>query len=173
MAEAIIRPRRDEDLPALARILVEVHALDGYPVEGVADPESWLHLTNPIGAWVAELDGQPVGHAACTEPGPGDDAARMLHEQQGTPVDQIAVLGRLFIAPTARGRHLGTQLVHTAAKAASETGRRAVFDVMTKDKAAIAMYEKLGCVSLGEFLHRHPDGEEPAIAFALPATGPS
>lgn len=116
MAEATIRPRRDEDLPELARILVEVHAHDGYPVEGVTDPEGWLRLANPIGAWVAELDGQPVGHAACRQPGPGDDAARMLHEQQGTPLDQIAVLGRLFVAPAARGRHLGTQLAQAAAK---------------------------------------------------------
>lgn len=32
------RPRTDADLPELARILVEVHDRDGYPVEGVADP---------------------------------------------------------------------------------------------------------------------------------------
>lgn len=34
-----IRPRREEDLPDLAAVLVRVHALDRYPVEGMADSE--------------------------------------------------------------------------------------------------------------------------------------
>lgn len=168
MTDAIIRPRRDDDIPALARVLVEIHQRDGYPVEGVADPEAWLQLTKPIGAWTAELDGQPVGHIACTEPGLGDDAARMLHEQQGTPFDQIAVLGRLFVAPAVRGHRLGSRLARAAVKAAHANNRRAVLDVMAKDETAIAMYEQFGCVALGRFLHHHPGGHEPAVAFALP-----
>ena len=47
---AVIRERQDSDIPALAAALVEVHQLDGYPVEGVDNPKAWLQLHNAIGA---------------------------------------------------------------------------------------------------------------------------
>lgn len=54
-----IRSRRDEDLPDLAAALVRVHALDGYPVEGVADPEAWLRHPNELQSWIAAEDESP------------------------------------------------------------------------------------------------------------------
>ena len=40
--KATVRPREPRDLAQLAEALVRVHAADGYPVEGVADPRAWL-----------------------------------------------------------------------------------------------------------------------------------
>jgi hypothetical protein len=57
----IIRPRRDNDLPALADALVHVHTVDGYPVEGVTDPSAWLHHPHELQSWTAEVAGHPVG----------------------------------------------------------------------------------------------------------------
>ncbi|MGL5829701.1 MAG: GNAT family N-acetyltransferase [Angustibacter sp.] len=162
---ATIRPRTDDDLPALAAALVEVHAIDGYPVEGVDDPLAWLDLPNAIGAWTAELDGEPVGHVALTEPGPGDEASRQFVELHGP--QPTAVLGRLFVSPAARGQGLAEQLTRTAMTAAADAGRRAVLDVMQKDHAAIRLYERLGWSRLGTFEHRHGEGlAEPGLALA-------
>ncbi|MGL5829866.1 MAG: GNAT family N-acetyltransferase [Angustibacter sp.] len=162
---AAIRPRTDDDLPALAAVLVEVHATDGYPVEGVDDPLAWLDLPNAIGAWTAELDGRPVGHIALTEPGPGDEAPHLLAQQHGS--EPTAVLGRLFVSPSARGQGLAEQLTRTAMDAATAAGRRAVLDVMLKDRSAIRLYRRLGWRAIGSFEHSvAPGNAHSAVAMA-------
>lgn len=162
----LIRPRRDEDLDALAAVLVEVHERDGYPVEGVADPLAWLHLERLLGAWTAELDHRPVGHVALAEPGPGDDAARIWHERTGDPLHSLAVLGRLFVAPHARGHGLGRRLTETATQAARQAGRRVVLDVMAKDHDAIRLYEGLGWRRFASIEHHHSGGAtEPGVTY--------
>lgn len=166
---ATIRPRTDEDLPALAKVLVEVHATDGYPVEGVDDPLAWLDLPNAIGAWTAEVNRTPVGHVSLTEPGPGDEAPRLFARRFGAV--PTAVLGRLFIAPPARGQGLAQALVATASEAARRIGRRAVLDVMRKDQAAVGLYVRLGWTPLGEVAHHvNEHRAEPAIAMVGPPT---
>jgi hypothetical protein len=37
---SVVRPRSEDDLPACAAVLVAVYEADGYPVEGVAEPEA-------------------------------------------------------------------------------------------------------------------------------------
>lgn len=102
----MIRPRTEEDIPALAQVLVRVHEKDGYPVEGVADPEAWLRSDRMLGVWVAELDGRPVGQVMLAEPGEGDEAAAMLANREGLPMDEIAVLCRLSWTPRPGGSAL-------------------------------------------------------------------
>lgn len=102
----LIRSRVDADIPALADVLVRVHAQDGYPVEGVADPEAWLRSDRMLGAWVAEVASEIVGHVMVAEPGEGDEAAKLLAHRDGLLMEEIAVLGRLFVDPAARGQHL-------------------------------------------------------------------
>lgn len=165
MTDVIIRERRNDDIPALAPVLVAVHQRDGYPVEGVADPAAWLRLDRLIGALVAELNGQMVGHVAITQPDPADDAARMLHELDGTPLDHIAVVSRLFVDPAARGHQIGKRLMEAAMQLAQKNQRVAVLDVMVKDEAAIRTYERLGWVQIGEFSHMFNGNSEPAVAY--------
>jgi ribosomal protein S18 acetylase RimI-like enzyme len=152
----IIRPRTPADLPAAAAALIEVHRTDGYPVEGVDDPQGWLTHPQQLGAWVAELDGEIVGHVAISSPQPDDAAATLWHDQTETPLDDIAVLGRLFVLPTARGHAFGRRLIETAHAASRDIGRRLVLDVMAKDTAAIALYERLHWSRIGDT--EHPDG---------------
>lgn len=165
----VIRPRIEEDIPALADVLVRVHAKDGYPVEGVADPEAWLRSDRMLGAWVAEVDGEVVGHVMLTEPGGGDKAAQMLVRRDGLCAEDVAVLGRLFVDPTARGQRISYLLLDEAVLVAGVLKRRPTLDVMQKDAAAIAAYRRRGWVPLGNFNHLYPGGEEPAIAFSFPA----
>jgi GNAT superfamily N-acetyltransferase len=142
MASPTIRLREDGELETCAAVLVAVHEADGYPVEGVADPVAWLLPTGLREAWVAELDGQVVGHIGLAHPGPGDEAARIW--AQRSTGEEIGVLCRLFVLPSARGHALGRKLIHTATEHATAMGLRIVGDVMAKDEIAIHLYETLG-----------------------------
>lgn len=173
MSSAEIRPTTPADVDALADVLVQVHAKDGYPVEGIAEPQSWLTLTDPLGQWTASLNGQPVGHVAMTRPGHGDAAASMLEELEGASSATIAVLVRLFVAPAARGASIAEQLMETVETRARTTGLRLTLDVMEKDRQAIALYKRRGWAVLGAFEHRYGAGlRTSALAMVAPSFGP-
>ena len=159
--DILIRARTAADLDAAAAALVEVHRTDGYPVEGVDDPYAWLVDPHQLAAWVAELDGQTVGHIALSEPQPGDAAATVWNDDTDNGGEPPAVLGRLFVLREARGHALGEQLVQTADAYARQHGRRLVLDVMTKDVAATRLYERLGWRRIG--MTKHDDGHGNAV----------
>lgn len=152
MGESRVRPRVDADLTRCAEILVRVHGLDGYPVEGVADPLAHLHPEGLVAAWVAELGGDVVGHIALTRAPAGTrEEVRRLGLAPG-----VAPLGmpcRLFVDPEARGSGAGRRLLETATAQAEASGMALVLDVMLKDAAAIRLYERLGWRALGDALH--------------------
>lgn len=138
-----VRPRRAADLPGAVAALVSVHASDGYPVEGVSDPAAWLRPRGEVAAFVAEADGRVAGHAAVVaDPGTAGQA----------------VLVRLFVVREARGMRLGEELVRSAEAYAREHGLRLVLDVLTKDTAAIRLYERLGWSRTGAGLHAYGAG---------------
>jgi GNAT superfamily N-acetyltransferase len=155
-----IRRRTPSDLPAAAAALVEVHRTDGYPVEGVDDPIAWLVNPHQLVAWVAELNSEIVGHVALSEPQP-DDAAATLWATSHNDNDHLAVLGRLFVLSRARGHALGERLIHAATDYGRSHNRRLVLDVMTKDAAAIRLYDRLGWQRIGTT--QHDDGHGHAI----------
>jgi GNAT superfamily N-acetyltransferase len=168
MPSAIIRERTPADLPAAADALIEIHRTDGYPVEGVADPIAWLTGPTLLRAWVAELAGCIVGHVAISEPGTDDAAPRIWREQSGETTPTL-VLGRLFVLPDARGHAVGRRLLEAARDESRTRGTRLTLDVMAKDTAAIALYERLGWRRTGET--RHDDGTghgHPALAYVSP-----
>lgn len=152
-----IRPRTAADLDPCAHLLVRVHERDGYPVEGVTDPISWLIPTALIRAWVADFNDTPVGHVAISQPQPDDDAVRCAQEH-GVRADTIAVLGRLFVDPDARGQRIGYHLARAAMEDAVRHQMRLVLDVMIKDAAAIHLYESLGWQHTGDVIHHYGDG---------------
>lgn len=161
---ARIRPRVENDLPACVTALREVHAKDGYPVEGVDDALGWLTPEGFSAGWVAELDGKVVGHALVSEP-QAEEAVRLWEEKSDQPV---YVLARLFITPEARGYRLGGKLTETATQWAQERDHRLVLDVMEKDRAAIRLYEDLGWSYLGDIDHQVDGRVVPARAYAAP-----
>lgn len=169
MTSIEIRPTIPTDLAALADVLVEVHTTDGYPVEGVDDARGWLELDAPMGQWTALLLGEPVGHVAMVRPSSGDAAPGMLAERADTPIAEIAVLARLFLAPTARGQSLADRLIGAVEERARSLTLKLTLDVMEKDQAAISLYERRGWVTLGRFDHVHSNGERtPAVAMMAP-----
>lgn len=169
MSGVQIRPTIPADLDALADVLVEVHAADGYPVEGVDDPRAWVTLSDSIGQWTALLEGRPVGHVALLWPNPGDGGPGLLTEQQGVPLSRIAVLARLFVSPTARGRSAARRLMDAALGRARCKDLKVVLDVMAKDGRAIELYRSSGWQLLGELDHAvTQESHVKALAFCWP-----
>lgn len=153
-----IRSRRDEDLSDLAAVLVRVHGLDGYPVEGVADPERWLRHPNELQSWTAIEDNTPIGQITLTQGQPNDDAALAWHEHTGGDVSQLAIPARLFVDPNHRGSGAGRLLMEEALTFARARGLAVALDVILKDRAAIRLYERLGAKRIRDVTHQYGDG---------------
>jgi GNAT superfamily N-acetyltransferase len=167
--DVVIRSRDPVDLPALAQILVRVHARDGYPVEGVERPQEWLTPPRELAAWTALVDDQPIGHISLTQASPTDDAARLWHNATGQDISQLAIPVRLFVDPVHRQRGAGRLLMRAATSFARAHHLAMAFDVMLKDRDAIRLYEAIGCQRLGTIIHEHSDGQsEPAAVYAAP-----
>ncbi|MFC8526619.1 GNAT family N-acetyltransferase [Nocardia sp. NPDC057227] len=165
-----VRPRAATDLEACARLLVEVHRTDGYPVEGVAEPISWLTPGNAVEAWVGEVEGAVVGHALVCAATTADDAARLWLERTAEPLTRVLVFGRLFVGTAGRNHGVGERLVRTAMAYATDRDKRLVLDVMDKDRAAIRLYERLGWQHIGTVTHHFGEGGETgAQCYAAPS----
>lgn len=166
----VIRLRDANDLPELARVLVRVHDRDGYPVEGVADPESWLTPPRELAAWTALLDERPIGQISLARAADDDDAAILWQRATGDDIRRLVIPVRLFLDPPHRRLGAGAQLMLAAHNYATSHGLAMAFDVMLKDQAAIQLYEAAGCEQLGTIEHHHSDGKtEPAVVYVAPA----
>lgn len=164
-----VRDRRPDDLDAAAAALVEVYRVDGYPVEGVDDPHAWLNPPGLLHAWVATMDDAVVGHALATT-AQSDVAAVAAWIEQGGDIARIIVGGRLFVSPAGRGHYLGTKLARVMTDWAAHHSLDLVGDVMTKDTAAIAIYERLGWQRIGTAMHNTGHGTQvPAYLYVSPA----
>lgn len=170
MASPVIRPIEEEDVPDAAAALVQVHSTDGYPVEGIDRPTEWLKPPGVIQAWVAVLDGRIVGHVAIMRPR-GEDAVSIWQKQSGEDGAHIGVLARLFVLRDARKHSAGASLMRSAMDYAQDHDLRLVLDVMTKDEAAIRLYERLGWHFIGGASHQYGDGQRiQAVCYVWPAS---
>ncbi|MQY14748.1 hypothetical protein SRB5_49240 [Streptomyces sp. RB5] len=139
-----VRPRTDDDLGACVDLLAEVHRRDGYPVNWPERPAEWLTHDSALAALVVEQGDRLLGHVSLTRGGPGDLAPGLWSERTATSAELTAVVSRLFVAPRARGRGVGTLLLGRAVRVARELGLHPVLDVVASDTAAAALYERLG-----------------------------
>ncbi|MFB6578081.1 GNAT family N-acetyltransferase [Streptomyces sp. NPDC056402] len=139
-----VRRRTDADLGACVQVLAEVHAQDGYPVNWPEHPCGWLSGPALLAAWVAELDGRIVGHVALSRSAADDAAPALWSSRGGAGRAAAAVVGRLFVAPAARGHGIGALLMARATREARERDLHPVLDVVVSDASAVALYERLG-----------------------------
>jgi ribosomal protein S18 acetylase RimI-like enzyme len=173
MESTVIRPFEHTDLPGAAAALTDVHATDGYPVEGVARPEEWLRSDDVLASWVAATDEEIVGHVAVMRPN-GEAAVSLWAERSGAEERHIGVLARLFVVRQARKQALGERLVRTAMAYGLRHNRRLVLDVMVKDTAAIRLYDRLGWLRIGLAEHPYGAGQQiEAICYVAPAPYPA
>jgi GNAT superfamily N-acetyltransferase len=138
MSETVIRPRRDDDLPACVQALAGVHETDGYPVRWPADPRDWLNPRRITGAWIAADGPTVLGHVTLTRP----DAA--FAAAAGRPESELAVVSRLFVAVEARRGGLAARLLDCVTRAATADGLLPALEVEARATGAIALYERAG-----------------------------
>ncbi len=141
-------------------MLIAVHDNDGYPVNLPPEPKTFLDVSGLLGAWVAEdLDSlQPlVGHVILRER-TQRPVMMLASRETGLEERQLAVIGRLLVAPTARRRGIGVALLDTAAARARELGRQPILDVVVGDDSAIALYEHCHWKQAGEIEVTYGEG---------------
>lgn len=173
----LVRPRETRDLDACVRILAEVHERDGYPMNWPAEPADWLERPPfVLAARVAELEGRVVGHVALSRTESGDAAPIEWSTRTGGDAETGAgVIGRLFVAPSARGHGLGALLLTEIVREARARSLHPVLDVAASDSAAVALYERLGWNHLSTVVQQWgptPDHRVPVRCYAAPGPGP-
>ena len=145
-----IRPRVPTDTPHLADLLRAVHAIDGYPVEGMDDPDAFLSVPEQACSWVATCSTTDVllGHVFLAPP-PATPAST-TSSTAGAPT---AKLGRLLTLPAARGAGIASALVKTATQWAAQSGWRVWLMALERNAEAMRLYERMGWreVARGEF----------------------
>lgn len=165
-----IRPRRDADLSALEQILAHQQAETQYPFEWPLPYPvvNFLRRANEIGSWVAELDGEVVGHVAVT--GVGDDElGRMWAEAHDVPLAQLRCVSVLFADLRHRGKGVGSALLAAATEAARANRGAPVLDVVPDHEAPVALYRKNGWQEIGRYrTHWLPDDVDPVYVMILP-----
>lgn len=166
----MIRERLPDDGTALEAIAMETHAFDGYPKYLPGDLRSFIVDPGALAAWVAEVDGLVVGHVAL-HPRSVPDVMSVALGATGLREDQVAVLARLLVSPSARGLGIGRALLDHAAGAAARLGRRAVLDVVDEHVGAIALYDRAGWTRVGRVEWNLPDGR-PLREFVYVSPGP-
>lgn len=147
---APIRARRAADLPGSVELLATVHTHDGYPSNWPTDPVRWLDPPGLLRAWAAKsADGHRLlGHVALSSASE-DDAAPALYRPK-VARDHVAVVSRLFVAPSARGTGVASRLLaHTVREARGRGLHGPVLDVVTTDTAAVRFYGQQGWHHLG------------------------
>ncbi|KAI1803980.1 acyl-CoA N-acyltransferase [Daldinia bambusicola] len=167
-----IRLREDADLPDCARALEAVYAKNGYPVCGVGNAIGFLQTGDT--AWVAEdVNGNITGHIALSKADRSDVSAALWWELHPEDKQPIAVLGRLFVHPEARGGGIAKKLMQTALDEAQHRGQRLVMFALANVPDAIRMYHRLGWEHFGTSVDKWKGGggeelEMEAQCFASP-----
>jgi ribosomal protein S18 acetylase RimI-like enzyme len=123
---AAIRARTREDIEQCTRLLCALDRADRYPLIWPDDIETWLTPEGLLGSWVAELDGSVVGHVALRR------------------AADRSMLTRLWVAPSARRRGLGSALCEAACARATELSLQPSLEVAASRVAAIALYRSRG-----------------------------
>lgn len=163
-----IRPRSDDDLPALVEALEDVYSTDGYPIEGTAAAVSFLTPAGLVEAWVAVSAGVAVGQIAVVSGGQGHhDAVRAWVDLPGSGgrAESTAVAARFFVRKHARGYGLGRALIEKTCLWARQNGMRIVMNVLAKDQDAMSLYEKIGFRRFGEGEYKYDEGKRSTQYF--------
>jgi len=138
---ARIRLRQDSDIDACVRLLERIHRCDAYPAHWPTDAARWLSPKGMLAAWVAEQDGQIVGHIGLRS-GSVENHATVWSAAVGVPREKLAAITRLFVSHDNRGLGLGEALLHNACDDASARGLRPALTVVQTHRAAIRLYER-------------------------------
>lgn len=139
----VIRRRLQGDIASCIEALAATHASDGYPARWPADPAAWLTPTRMLAAWVLDWQGTVSGHIAIRGAS-GDSSAALWSTACDRSPDSLAEVTRLFVIQDARGHGYGAALLAEACGEARARGLRPVLKVLDHDRAAMALYDRMG-----------------------------
>lgn len=160
-ARATIRARTESDADPLVAVLAEVHLSDAYPMMPTHVSREWLFDPGFEAAWVAEIDGAPVGHIA-VKCGYGGVA---IERASGRPTAEMLGITRFFVGKAGRGTGAASALLDAVDDFAAERGLGLALDVVDFNAAAIALYERRGWTRVGSEVAQWfgPDGPHPTV----------
>lgn len=154
-----VRLRNQSDLATCIRIAEMVHRIDGYPKYLPTDLQQFLASPDALSAWVAEENGDVVGHVALHQRS-SDAVLALAAKALRQPADRLGVVARLLVAPEVRRKGIGRVLLATAAEEALRRGLWPILDVVTEHREAIRLYEKEGWIRAGQVTAKFGDGIE-------------
>lgn len=177
--EAVLRPRRDEDVPALVEVLLAQQPLTHYPYrrELPFPIEQFIRRDRELAAWTAEVDGHPVGHVCVQRPEgsvsaclmPDDEVTPAWVQGHNRPVDELATVSALFVDLSQRGSGLGGRLLDVAVDEIRSRGLGPCLDVIQGYSPAPLIYQKRGWRVAGTARPPWLDqADAPVLAMVLP-----
>lgn len=138
-----VRPRRDRDVGACARLLGVVYCADHYPDRLPGSAHAWL-VHDVLDAWVAERHGLMLGHVATGRVGTDPLSAGRWREITGRSPEHLLGVSRLFVRRSERGKGIGTALLATAASHARARGLVPVLETVSESRTAIPALRDAG-----------------------------
>lgn len=169
--DLVIRDRQDEDLPALVALLGRQQAETRYPhIWPFPDViETFLKRSTELRAWVAELDGEIVGHVSVTSVG-DDPIGRSWAAAHNATLTELRCVSVLFADITRAGQGIGSRLLEHATAYALAEGYP-VLDVVAAQEVPVNLYLRRGW-QLIETTQApwHTDIELPIHLMILPRT---
>jgi len=151
-----VRKRTETDIELCVRLARVVHKLDGYPQFLPEDLHRFLNSPYALAAWVAEIQGEIVGHVALHTRS-SSAVLQMAAEALKLAPDRLGVVARLLVAPEHRRKGIGRSLLEVASQDAHARGLWPVLDVVTHHQPAIALYDKCGWVRAGQVTSHYGD----------------
>jgi GNAT superfamily N-acetyltransferase len=175
VSNVLIRARRDADLPPLVDILARQQAETQYPFQWPPDggPEHFLRRPSEIEAWVAELDGNVVGHVAIQSVA-DDELGHMWAVAHGVRLTELRCISVLFADRRLVRRGIGSALLARATERALADGGAPVLDVVAGHLDVVRLYLSRGWHEVGRFRPEWlPLSQEPVRVMILPLPAPT
>lgn len=166
-----IRTRRSDDLPTLVRLLGEQQAASHYPIRWPlpVPTEDFLVRATERRAWVAEDDGEVVGHVTAAHVD-GELVPLLAAGVGDRPMGMMSVL---FTDATRRGRGIGSLLHDTAVAWIREQGEVPVLDVVPVHAPAVALYRRRGWIEVGRSRFLWMPGDLPDVILMALLSAPA
>lgn len=165
-----MRERADADIPQLVQVLAGQQPFSRYPFRWPLPfpAEQFIRRDGELAAWVAELDGDVVGHVSITQVTAGE-MADSWSAAAGVPRDSLGCVSALFVAHDRQGHGIGGRLLDVAEEHVRAADLVPVLDVVQAHGTAKAVYLHRGWVEVGlarpDWL---PDDEPPVSLMVLP-----
>lgn len=175
MPDLLIRPRRDDDVPALVDLLFRQQSETQYPFHWPPDrsPEDFLRRPTESEAWVADLEGAVVGHVAIQLVADDDELGTVWAAAHGVPVAALRCISVLFADRRLARRGIGSALLERATQRVLDGDGAPVLDVVAEHHDARNLYLSRGWVEVGRSRPAWlPATAEPVYLMILPRSAP-